>query len=218
MSGRWLVAGLGNPGAKYERTRHNAGFWFLDSLEKDAGPLELKANRKLHGEASKRSFSGVDCVFLRPDTFMNDSGRAVRATADYFEVAAERIVVAYDDLDLQPGQVKLKLGGGHGGHNGLRSIFAHLGSHDFWRLRIGIGHPGMREQVTPWVLGRAGVDDEKAILDAVDRGAGVLPELLRGDAGEAMKRLHSLGSVVGGRWSVVGGRWSVVGRSVVGSR
>lgn len=191
MSARWLVAGLGNPGAKYERTRHNAGFWFMDALERAGGPLQLKSSRKVHGAAAKQLFHGIDCVFLRPETFMNESGQAVRAASDYFEVAAERIVVAYDDLDLEPGIARLRLGGGHGGHNGLRSLFAHLGTQAFWRVRIGIGHPGTREQVTPWVLGRAGADDEKAILEATESAAEALPDLLRGESDEAMKRLHT---------------------------
>jgi peptidyl-tRNA hydrolase, PTH1 family len=190
VSDRWLIVGLGNPGAKYERTRHNAGFWFLDALER-AQPLGLKPNRKLHGEAAKTPFAGADCVFLKPDTFMNESGQAVRAAADYFDVPAERAVVAYDDLDLPPGSVKLRQGGGHGGHNGLRSIFSHLGDQNFWRVRIGIGHPGFKDAVTPWVLGRATAEDEKAIMDAAQRAAEALPELLRGDPGEAMKRLHT---------------------------
>lgn len=198
MSDRWLIVGLGNPGAKYDRTRHNAGFWFLDALERKQ-PLGLKPNRKLHGEAAKTPFAGADCVFLRPDTFMNESGQAVRAAADYFDVAPERVVVAYDDLDLPPGSVKLKLGGGHGGHNGLRSTFSHLGSQNFWRVRVGIGHPGVKEAVTPWVLGRAPAEDEKAILAAVERAVDALPDLLRGDPGEAMKTLHTRGSGPGTR-------------------
>ncbi len=190
MSSRWLIVGLGNPGSRYERTRHNAGFWFLDALDRKA-PLGLKFNRKLHGEVAKTPLAGADCVFLRPDTFMNESGQAVRAAADYFNVAPEQVVIAYDDLDLPPGTVKLKQGGGHGGHNGLRSTFSHLGSQNFWRVRIGIGHPGFKEAVTPWVLSRAGAEDEKAILDAIDRAVDALPDLLEGKPGEAMKRLHT---------------------------
>ncbi len=190
MSDRWLIVGLGNPGLKYERTRHNAGFWFLDALDRRQA-LDLKSNRKLHGEAAKRPFFGADCVFLRPDTFMNHSGQAVRAAADYFGVSPENVVIAYDDLDLPPGTVKLKQGGGHGGHNGLRSTFSHLGNKNFWRVRIGIGHPGIREAVTPWVLGRATAEDEKAILGAVDRAADALPDLLAGNPEKAMQRLHT---------------------------
>ncbi|MGY6588178.1 MAG: aminoacyl-tRNA hydrolase [Wenzhouxiangella sp.] len=190
MSDRWLIAGLGNPGSKYDRTRHNAGFWFLDALDRRQS-LNLKPNRKLHGEAAKLAFSGVDCVFLKPDTFMNHSGQAIRAATDYFQVPAEQVVIAYDDLDLPPGIVRLKQGGGHGGHNGLRSTFQHLGKQTFWRVRIGIGHPGTREGVTPWVLGRANADDERAILDSIDRAADVLPDLVSGRPERAMQALHS---------------------------
>ncbi len=190
MSNRWLMVGLGNPGSKYQRTRHNAGFWLLDALDRKQ-PLGLKANRKLHGEAARATLAGADCIFLRPATFMNESGQSVRAATDYYQIKPERVIVAYDDLDLPPGAVKLKQGGGHGGHNGLRSIFSHLGDQNFWRIRIGIGHPGIREAVTPWVLSRAGAEDESAILSAIDRAIEALPELLSGKPGEAMKRLHT---------------------------
>lgn len=192
MSDRWLIAGLGNPGQKYDRTRHNAGFWFLEALDRKAS-LGLKPNRKLLGDAGKTVFAGIDCVFLRPDTFMNNSGQAIRAATDYFEIAPERVIVAYDDLDLPPGTVRLKQGGGHGGHNGLRSTFQHLGSQNFWRVRIGIGHPGVREAVTPWVLSRANAEDEAAILEAAGRAAEVLPDLLSGHPERAMQTLHSKG-------------------------
>ncbi len=190
MSGRWLIVGLGNPGAKYDRTRHNAGFWFLDAIDRRQA-LNLKSNRKLHGEASKFLFDGCDCVFLKPDTFMNNSGQAIRAATDYYQVAPEQVVIAYDDLDLPPGTVRLKQGGGHGGHNGLRSTFQHLGSQNFWRVRIGIGHPGIREAVTPWVLSRAGAEDERAIEDAIARAVDVLPDLLSGRPELAMQHLHT---------------------------
>ena len=190
MVNRWLIVGLGNPGQKYDRTRHNAGFWFLDALDR-CQTLNLKPNRKLHGEAVKEFFAGVDCVFLKPDTFMNNSGQAIRAAVDYYQISAEQVIVAYDDLDLPPGTVRLKQGGGHGGHNGLRSTFQHLGSQNFWRVRIGIGHPGVREAVTPWVLSRAGADDERAILDSIDRVVAVLPDLLSGQPERAMQTLHS---------------------------
>jgi peptidyl-tRNA hydrolase, PTH1 family len=190
VSDRWLIVGLGNPGQKYDRTRHNAGFWFLDALDRRQ-PLNLKPNRKLHGEVSKERFGGADCVFLKPDTFMNHSGQAIRAATDYYQVAPEQVVIAYDDLDLPPGTVRLKQGGGHGGHNGLRSTFQHLGSQNFWRVRIGIGHPGTREAVTPWVLSRANADDERAIEHAIKRAADVLPDLLAGQPERAMQALHT---------------------------
>lgn len=190
MSTRWLIAGLGNPGSKYSKTRHNAGFWFVDALDRRVG-LALKAERKFHGELGRARLDSVDLVALKPDTFMNDSGRSVRAVTDYFDVPVERLVVAYDDLDLPPGTVRLKKGGGHGGHNGLRSLFAHLGDPGFWRLRIGIGHPGVREAVTPWVLSRAGAEDEQRLTEAIDRAVAVLPTLLRGEAERAFQALHT---------------------------
>jgi PTH1 family peptidyl-tRNA hydrolase len=190
MADCWLIAGLGNPGPKYERTRHNAGFWFLDAMDRQQR-LEFRAQRKLHGDLTRQVWQGSQVIVLRPDTFMNHSGQAVRAVVDYYEIAAERILVAYDDLDLPPGTVRLKRGGGHGGHNGLRSIFQHLGHPEFWRMRIGIGHPGTREAVLPWVLGRASLNDEQAINNSIQRAIGVLPDLLAGRTESAQQSLHS---------------------------
>ena len=190
MSSPWLIAGLGNPGPKYERTRHNAGFWFVDELHRRYN-LALKDDRKLKGRAAKTKLDGVDVVVLAPNTFMNESGQSLRAAADFYKVPSERILVAYDDLDLPPGTVRLKKGGGHGGHNGLRSIFSHLGSPEFRRLRIGIGHPGQAEQVLPWVLGRARPEEEKAIRGAIDRAADVLGQILAGHDNRAMTALHT---------------------------
>ena len=190
MSERWLVAGLGNPGSQYERTRHNAGFWFIDALDR-RHVSGLKKDKKFHGLSGRARPGGVEAVFLKPETYMNDSGRSVRAVADYFQIPLERVLVAYDDLDLPPGTARLKLGGGHGGHNGLRSLFSHLDGPGFWRLRIGIGHPGIREAVTPWVLSRAGSQDEAAILSAIDEAADVIPDLLKGRPERAMQALHT---------------------------
>jgi len=186
----WLVAGLGNPGPKYERTRHNAGFWFLDALAHRAG-ISLKNERKLHGRACRARIGEVEAVLLAPETFMNDSGRSLRAATDFYRIPVENVLIAHDELDLPPGTVRLKQGGGHGGHNGLRSAFSHLGSPDFWRLRIGIGHPGQAEQVTPWVLSRAGAEDERSIESAIERALEVMSDFLSGRAGEAMKTLHA---------------------------
>ena len=190
MQGLWLIAGLGNPGPKYDRTRHNAGFWFLDEVLRRHGG-ELRAEKKLHGRALKTRIDGVDTVLLAPETFMNESGRSIRAATDFYRIAADHVLVAHDELDLPPGTARLKRGGGHGGHNGLRSTFRHLGTQEFWRLRIGIGHPGLAEQVTPWVLGRAPADDENAIVESIARSVEVLPDFLAGRAGEAMKTLHA---------------------------
>lgn len=190
MNSPWLIAGLGNPGPKYDRTRHNAGFWFLDGLARRAG-TDLKADRKLHGRSVRTRLDGIDVVLLEPDTFMNESGRSLRAAADFYRIPTDRVLVAHDELDLPPGTVRIKRGGGHGGHNGLRSTFSHLGSPEFWRLRIGIGHPGVAAQVTPWVLSRAPAADEQAIVDGIDRALGVMNDFLADRAGEAMKILHA---------------------------
>ena len=189
MDGLWLIAGLGNPGPKYDRTRHNAGFWFLDALLRRHGG-DLRGEKKLRGRALKTRIDDTDVVLLAPETFMNESGQAIRAASDFYRIAIDRVLIAHDELDLAPGIARLKKGGGHGGHNGLRSTFSHLGTKDFWRLRIGIGHPGLAEQVTPWVLGRAPADDEQAIIESIDRAVRVLPDFLAGRAGEAMKTLH----------------------------
>ena len=190
MDGLWLIAGLGNPGPKYDRTRHNAGFWFLDALLRRHGG-DLRGEKKLRGRALKTRIDDSDVVLLAPETFMNESGQAIRAATDFYRIAVDRVLVAHDELDLAPGTARLKKGGGHGGHNGLRSTFSHLGTQDFWRLRIGIGHPGLAEQVTPWVLGRAPADDEQAIIESIDRAVRVLPDFLAGRSGEAMKILHA---------------------------
>ena len=190
MAERWLIAGLGNPGSKYDRTRHNAGFWFLDAMAK-ALPVSLKANKKLFGAVDKVKFDGQELIFLRPDTFMNDSGQAIRAVMDFYDIELDHLLVAYDDLDLPPGAIRLKFGGGHGGHNGLRSTFSHVGSPNFWRLRIGIGHPGTREQVTPWVLGRASAPEEAAIEEAIRKALPIVPLWWHGQAESAVQKLHT---------------------------
>ncbi|MGY6553882.1 MAG: aminoacyl-tRNA hydrolase [Wenzhouxiangella sp.] len=190
MSERWLLLGLGNPGPQYAKTRHNAGFWFIDELDQ-RHRLDLRKDKKFHGECARAKLAGVEIVCLKPETFMNDSGRAARAITDYFQIPIEQVLVAYDDLDLPPGAVRLRRGGGHGGHNGLRSLFAHLPGPGFWRLRLGIGHPGVREAVTPWVLGRPAAEDDALIWAAIRRAAEVLPDLLQGRSERAMQALHT---------------------------
>lgn len=190
MSEPWLILGLGNPGAQYAKTRHNAGFWFIDELDQ-RHQLNLRQDKKFHGECARAKLADGEIVCLKPETFMNDCGRAARAITDYFQIPLAQVLVAYDDLDLAPGTARLKLGGGHGGHKGLRSLFAHLPGPGFWRLRLGIGHPGVREAVTPWVLGRPAAADETAILAAIRRAAEVLPDLLRGRSDQAMQILHT---------------------------
>ncbi len=186
----FLIIGLGNPGSKYAETRHNAGFWFLDRLASNAG-APFKRSLRLHCHTARASIAGHDCVLARPRTFMNESGRAVRAVIDYYKAGMGEVLVAYDELDLPPGTARLKQGGGHGGHNGMRDIFRHTSSQDFLRLRIGIGHPGHKSAVTGYVLSRPTAEQERLILGSIDDAAGVLPRLLDGDVPGAMKELHT---------------------------
>ncbi len=185
-----LIAGLGNPGAEYERTRHNAGFWFVDALGREWGG-DFRREAKFHGEVCRISVQGQAVWLLKPDTWMNRSGQAVARLANFYKIPLEQILVAHDDLDLPPGTVRLKRGGGHGGHNGLRDIIALLGGNGFLRLRIGIGHPGSREQVTPFVLGVPPESERKLIEEAIDCAVGEIPSLVRGELQKVMNRLHS---------------------------
>ena len=185
-----LIVGLGNPGSEHTRTRHNAGFWFVDALAaKLGGRFALES--KLFGEACKVEVAGHPLWLLKPATFMNLSGKSVAAALNYWKIDPEQALLAHDDLDLPPGTARLKFDGGHGGQNGLRDTMRLLGHGGFHRLRIGIGHPGHKDRVTPWVLGRPGADDETMILRAIDDAIDVLPLLADGDANEAMKRLHT---------------------------
>lgn len=190
MTGIRLFVGLGNPGNEYARTRHNAGFWFLDALAEKLG-ARLGADSKLHSDNGKVLLSGESIWLLKPRTFMNKSAQAVLAAQRYFKIEPEETLVAHDDLDLPPGTVRLKFDGGHGGQNGLRDILAQLGHGRFHRLRLGIGHPGHRDQVTPWVLGRPGKDDEERIGMAVKRALGVSERLVEGAFEAAMRELHA---------------------------
>ncbi|KAA2284151.1 aminoacyl-tRNA hydrolase [Arenimonas fontis] len=190
MASLRLVVGLGNPGAEHARTRHNAGFWFLDALAESAG-ARFGLEAKLFGETARAHLAGHDLWLLRPATWMNASGRSVAAALRYWKIEPEQALVAHDELDLPPGTARLKFDGGHGGQNGLRDIIQHLGHGRFHRLRLGIGHPGHKDRVTPWVLGRPGRDDEAAILRAVDDALAVLPLAVAGQFNEAMKRLHT---------------------------
>jgi len=190
LSGLFLIVGLGNPGPEYSQTRHNAGFWFLDTLLKEAG-ASLRTQTKLSAELCRTRLFGRDCVLARPTTFMNLSGQAVRAVMDYYRIAADSLLVAYDELDLPAGTARLKQGGGHGGHNGVRDILQHLGDRDFMRLRIGIGHPGSKDAVTAYVLSRAPAEQEQAIMHAIGDAVGVLPDLLDGKVSKAIKELHT---------------------------
>lgn len=190
MTSLRLLVGLGNPGTEHIRTRHNAGFWFIDALAAAHG-VRFGMESKLHGETAKISIDGQPLWLLKPATYMNKSGIAIASALRYWKIEPEEMLVAHDDLDLPAGIARLKFDGGHGGQNGLRDTFAHLGHGKFHRLRLGIGHPGDRNRVTSWVLGRPGVDDENAILGAVGRSLDVLPLAVRGEFNEAMKRLHT---------------------------
>jgi PTH1 family peptidyl-tRNA hydrolase len=187
-----LVVGLGNPGPDYALTRHNAGFWLADRLADDHQGV-FRAEARFHGLLARIAVGGRELRLLKPATYMNHSGRAVAAVARYFDIPPEQILVAYDELDLPPGRVKLKYGGGHAGHNGMRDSIGALGSRDFWRLRIGIGHPGDKSRVVGYVLGRPSQPDADAILDAVDDAARALPDLVEGHFQLAMNRLHAAG-------------------------
>jgi peptidyl-tRNA hydrolase, PTH1 family len=187
-----LIVGLGNPGRDYAAHRHNVGFWLLDRLAERAG-ARFGAEAKLHGETARATVDGHDLRLLKPATFMNRSGQSLQAALAYWKIAAEDSLVVHDDLDLPAGVARLKFDGGHGGQNGLRDILAQLGHGRFHRLRIGIGHPGHKDKVTGWVLGKPGRDDEAASLRAIDDAIAVLPLLLAGNPNEAMKRLHTVG-------------------------
>ncbi|TAK39402.1 MAG: aminoacyl-tRNA hydrolase [Lysobacteraceae bacterium] len=190
MAGLRLIVGLGNPGPEHLRTRHNAGFWLVDALALREG-ARFGLESKLFGETCKVVIAGQPVWLLKPATFMNASGKSVAAALRYWKIEPEEALLAHDDLDLPPGTARLKFDGGHGGQNGLRDTMRLLGHGRFHRLRIGIGHPGHKDRVTPWVLGKPGRDDEAAMLRAVDDALDVLPLAVAGDFNEAMKRLHT---------------------------
>lgn len=186
-----MVVGLGNPGADYEHTRHNAGALFVEALARDAGQ-SLRPERKYHGLYARIQWQGLDLHLLNPTTFMNRSGLAIKALADFFKITPDQILVAHDELDLPPGTARLKKGGGHGGHNGLRDTITHLGTRDFQRLRLGIGHPGDSRQVTGYVLGRLGKQETEQLSNIIDETLQVLPDAASGNLSAAMNRLHSV--------------------------
>lgn len=185
-----LVVGLGNPGSQYEATRHNVGFWFVDEIARE-GRAEFRAESKFSGEICQVQVGGVPCRLLKPVTYMNRSGQAVIAVAMFYKIAPERILIVHDELDLPVGTVRLKIGGGHGGHNGLRNSMEHVGSGAFLRLRIGIGHPGDKSQVTNYVLHPPSRDEESLIRGGMSHALKVLPWVVSGDTDRAMQNLHS---------------------------
>lgn len=190
MSDIQLIVGLGNPGPKYESTRHNAGFWFVDEWSRQQG-FAFRKEAKFHGETAQCCVSGEDRRVLKPSTYMNHSGQAVAALVGFYRIPLPEILVVHDEIDLPVGTIKLKRGGGHGGHNGLRDLISHLGGNDFHRLRIGVEHPGHRDDVTDYVLQRPSKQDRALINDAIDDGLAVLPLVLEGDIEAAMHKLHS---------------------------
>lgn len=185
-----LIVGLGNPGREYEETRHNAGFWWVDRVAAGRG-ASFSLDRKFHGQATRINLSGRETWLLKPATFMNRSGQSVSALSAFYKITPEEILVIHDELDLSPGDARLKKGGGHGGHNGLRDIIAHIGTPDFWRLRLGIGHPGDKSRVADFVLHPAGREEQALIDAAIDKSLPVLPQLLAGDFSAAMLKLHT---------------------------
>jgi len=186
-----LIVGLGNPGPQYEQTRHNAGFWFVEAIARRHGG-SFKSDSKFHGETCKLRLEGEELWLLKPMTFMNKSGQAIAALARFYKIPPEGILVAHDELDLPPGDIRLKTGGGHGGHNGLRDTISQLGgSREFHRLRIGIGHPGHSSQVTGYVLGKAPASEQIEMESAIDRALDALPLAIGGELQKAMNQLHS---------------------------
>ena len=187
-----LIVGLGNPGPEYARTRHNAGFWLLDELARRFGAT-FRNESRYHAELARARVGGDELWLLKPMSFMNRSGGPVHSVAGFYKIPVESILVAYDELDFPAGVVRLKNGGGAGGHNGMRDIIAQMGD-GFWRLRIGIGHPGDKSQVLNYVLGRPQPQDERLILDAVQSAIDTVPVLLTEGSAKAMNRLHTRNS------------------------
>lgn len=185
-----LIVGLGNPGADYESTRHNAGFWLVDQLARG----ELRKESRFNALAAKTRIAGNEVWLLEPQTFMNRSGQSVGAIARFFKIQPDEILVAHDELDLPPGVAKLKKGGSSGGHNGLKDISAALGTQDYWRLRIGIGHPRelkLQQPVVDFVLHRPRAEEQGAIDRAIDKSLAVIPLLCEGRHEQAMLELHT---------------------------
>ena len=185
-----LIVGLGNPGQEYAGTRHNVGFWLLEAIA-NANNVQFSMDKSVAGLVARLNSSDSPLWLLLPQTFMNRSGRSVAALARYYKIASNEILVAHDDLDLPAGQVKLKQGGGHAGHNGLRDIHAQIGNSEYWRLRLGIGHPGIREEVVNWVLGTPSPDDRSQIGAAIQRATSAFPAIRLGNLDQAMRLLNT---------------------------
>ena len=190
MSGHLsIIAGLGNPEERYERTLHNAGFWFVDALAKKHGG-QFRFEKRFDAELCRIEIAGEDVWLVKPQSFMNLSGGPVRSVLDYYRLSTDKLLVAHDEIDLPPGTVRLKKGGGHGGHNGIRDVIGHCGA-DFMRLRLGVGHPGEKDRVTGYVLQQASRDIESAVMRNIDDAMQVIPMLVEGGLNAAMKELHT---------------------------
>ncbi len=184
-----IIAGLGNPEDKYERTLHNAGFWFVDALARKCGG-SFRYEKKFDADYCRVNLHGEDVWLMKPQSYMNQSGQPVRGMLDYYRLRPSELLVAHDEIDLPPGTVRLKQGGGHGGHNGLRDIIRHCGP-EFLRLRLGVGHPGEKHKVTNYVLKKGSADIETAVERNIDEAIDVMPELVDGNVNSAMKKLHT---------------------------
>jgi PTH1 family peptidyl-tRNA hydrolase len=185
-----LFAGLGNPGAEYEATRHNAGFWWVEALAREL-KAPLSFDKSYFGQIARTTVNGQTVWLLTPQTFMNLSGKSVAVLARFFKIQPDEILVVHDELDIIPGQVKLKFGGSHAGHNGLRDIHAQLGTGDYWRLRLGVGHPGDKAEVINWVLKKPMPEQRIAIEDCITRSLKAVPALLAGEMEKATMMIHT---------------------------
>lgn len=184
-----LIVGLGNPGDEYKKTRHNAGFLLLDALANKYN-VSFSYESKFKAELAKCLIEGRVVRLIKPQAYMNKSGFSVRACASYFEIPIDQILVVHDELDIAPGLVRLKLGGGHGGHNGLRDIIANMSTKDFYRLRIGIGHPGDRNKVVNYVLKAPGKVDSQLLEEVIEDVINEVPAICRGEYQTVMQHLH----------------------------
>ena len=185
-----LIVGLGNPGSDYASTRHNAGFWFIDELAREFGS-GFSTDKRFFAATAAVFVDGRKIQLAKPMNYMNNSGQGVAAVARFYKIKPEKVLVAHDELDIPPGQIRLKQGGGHGGHNGLRDVIPQLGSRDFWRLRIGIGHPGHKNAVAGYVLKRAPTDQQRLMDEAIELAIRESRTLVDGDINVATKALHS---------------------------
>ena len=185
-----LIVGLQNPGDSYAHTRHNAGAWFVEALVNQCGG-SFKPDKKLKGQLAEIKINEMSCKVLLPSLYMNQSGQSVRAVSQFYKIQPDEILVAHDELDLDVGRIKLKTGGGHGGHNGLRDIISLMGTPGFHRLRIGIGHPGHRDLVTPFVLGKPTAEEKNCILEAINQAVDAKSEIISGQMPAAMNKINS---------------------------